>query len=519
MTRKRITLLKAEPKRTNVYSAFAYPGLALPVIGTTLAQRGYDVRIYVEAVRPWDWSRIADSDLIGMTVNSAEVKECYALADEIRSRTRAPIVMGGYHVTYLDGDALDHCDYVVRGEGEATMAELADELLHGARRVDAIAGITYRRDGEIVRNPDRPLIENIDLIPDQSLIQGYREYHRRWFQKIFPVGALVAWSRGCPYDCTFCSIIEIYRRSTRFRSPEAVIEDIRQQTRLTGRPYVFFADDNFTAHLRKCKELLRHVIDAKLNLRFSAQVRLEFSKDEEFIRLMKEAGCYMVFIGLESINPQTLLDFKKKQTVDDIIYCVERLHRARLHVHGMFVLGADSDDANTVRETARFAVDKQLDTAQFLPLYPLPGTQQTAQLERERRLFLTLNAATGRYDVDYGVGNFVLFQTKGINPLELQRELLAAYETFYSRRTILTAIARRSSLQTIVAKLVAWRLLQIGRREAQTHVDWLVRHGFTKDWSEFVRSTPQVQPVVEPAAVPLSLASRASASSAAMSVP
>jgi len=165
----------------------------------------------------------------------------------------------------------------------------------------------------------------------------------------------VAWSRGCPYDCTFCSIIEIYNRSTRFRSPEAVVEDIRQQMRLTGRRYVFFADDNFTAHARKCKDLLRRLIDAKLNLRFSAQVRLEFSKDEEFIRLMKEAGCYMVFIGFESINPQTLLDFQKRQTVDDIVYCVERLHRAGLHVHGMFVLGGDADDVRTVRETAHVA--------------------------------------------------------------------------------------------------------------------------------------------------------------------
>ena len=416
MTRQKITLLKAEPQRTNVYSTFAYPGLALPVIGTTLKQQGYDVRIYVEAVQPWDWSRIGESDLIGITVNSAEVTECYALADEVRSRTRAPIVMGGYHVTYLSGEALDHCDYVVHGEGEATMSELADELLQGGRRVDAIRGISYRRGDEIVRNPDRPLIENIDLIPDQSLISGYREYHRRWFQTIFPVGALVAWSRGCPYDCTFCSIIEIYRRSTRFRSAEAVIEDIRQQTRLTGRPYVFFADDNFTAHLRKCKELLRRLIDARLNLRFSAQVRLEFSKDEEFIRLMKEAGCYMVFIGLESINPQTLLDFKKKQTVEDIVYCVERLRRARLHVHGMFVLGGDSDDERTVRETAQFAAEKRLDTVQFLPLYPLPGTQQTALLEREGRLFLTLNPSTGRDGLDYGVGNFVLYQSKSINP-------------------------------------------------------------------------------------------------------
>ena len=232
------------------------------------------------------------------------------------------------------------------------------------------------------------------------------------------------------------------------------------------------------------------MIDARLNIRFSAQVRLEFSKDEEFIRLMKEAGCYMVFIGLESINPRTLIEFQKKQSVEDIVYCVERLHRAGLHVHGMFVLGGDADDVNTVRETAKFAVDKRLDSVQFLPLYPLPGTQQTDQLTREGRLFLTLNATTGRYELDYGVGNFVLFQTRSINPVDLQRELLKAYETFYSARNVVSAAFHGATLQTLVAKVVGRQLVRTGRREVGAHIQWLEQHGFTRNWEDFVRSAP-----------------------------
>jgi radical SAM superfamily enzyme YgiQ (UPF0313 family) len=489
--KKKITLLKVEPQRTNVYSAFAYPGLALPLLGTVLRNEGYDVKVYVEAVAPLDWDRIRDSDLIGITVNSAEVKECYELAGRIRRETRAAIVMGGYHVTYMADEALDYCDVVVRGEGEATFAELAHELLEGDGALERIAGISFRRDGVLCANPDRPLLRDIDTIPDQSLIHGYAEYHRRWIHKVFPVGALVASSRGCPYDCTFCSIIEVYRRSTRFRSPDAVIEDIRQQTRLTGRPYVFFADDNFTAHVRKCKELLRHLIDAKLNLRFSAQVRLEFSKDEEFVRLMQEAGCYMVFIGFESINPQTLVDFHKRQTVEDIVACVQRLHRAKFHVHGMFVLGGDADTVDTVRETSEFCVRHGLDTAQFLPLTPLPGTQQTDMLRREGRLFLTLDAKTGRYGLDYGVGNFVLLQTKNINPVALQVELLSAYEKFYSMKNIASTLVRRRqalTVQTMVAKLVGRHLVNTARGQVAEHVQWLKAHGFDKDFSDWERT-------------------------------
>jgi radical SAM superfamily enzyme YgiQ (UPF0313 family) len=492
--KKKITLIKVEPRRTNVYSAFAYPGLALPLLGTVLRGHGYDVKVYVESVAPLDWDRVRESDLIGLTVNSAEVKECYELADRLRSETSVPIIMGGYHVTYMADEALDHCDVVVRGEGEATFAELVNELLEGDGTLDRVAGISFRRNGVVQANPDRPLLADIDLIPDQSLIHGYTEYHRRWIHRIFPVGALVASSRGCPYDCTFCSIIEVYRRSTRFRSPEAVIEDIRQQTRLTGRPYVFFADDNFTAHVRKCKALLRHIIDAKLRVRFSAQVRLEFSKDEEFVRLMQEAGCYMVFIGFESINPQTLVDFQKRQTVADIVACVERLHRAKFHVHGMFVLGGDADTADTVRETADFCARHAMDTAQFLPLTPLPGTKQTDMLQREGRLFLTLNAKTGRYEIDYGVGNFVLLQTKNINPVTLQVELLKAYEKFYSLRNIAAAAVRRRralTLQTMVAKFIGRHLVNTARGQVAEHVQWLKAHQFDKDFGDWERTRSQ----------------------------
>lgn len=484
MHRKKITLIKAEAKRTNIYSAFAYPGLALPVIGTALQQRGYDVKIYVEVIRGWDWDRIRESDLVGITVNSAELKECYALADKIRAETDIPVVMGGYHVTYMAPEALDHCDYVVRGEGEGTMVELADELLQGDGNVERIHGISFVRNGEVVNNPERPLLTNIDMIPDQNLIEGYAAYHKKWFQWFFPTGALVATTRGCPYDCTFCSIIEIYQRTTRFRSHEAVIEDIRRQTALTGRRYVYFADDNFTAHIRKCKALLRSIIDARLNIKFSAQCRLEFTRDDEFVELMKAAGCYMVFIGYESINPQTLLDFSKRQTVEDIIYSIERLHRAKIHVHGMFIVGGDTDDVDTVRATGQFVIDHRLDSMQICPLSPLPGTQLMKQLQQERRLFLTKNA-NGNYELEYGVGNFVLMQTKNINPVDLQRELVNVYRRFYSLKNIVKSVIYGPSLESTVTKFVGHHLVKLGGKQTDEHVRWLRENGFDKSWDEW----------------------------------
>jgi radical SAM superfamily enzyme YgiQ (UPF0313 family) len=492
MRTKKITLLKATPAHTNEYSIFAYPGLALPVLGTVLKHKGYDVKVYVESLHPWDWCRIEESDLIALTVNTAEAMDCFELAGKIRTRTKAPIVMGGYHVTYMARDALDYCDYVVRGEGEATLAELADELLEGDGNVDRIQGISYLRNGEVVDNPNRPLLQDIDLIPDQSLVEGYREYHRRSFQRFRPTGALVASSRGCPYDCHFCSIIEIFNRTTRYRSPEAVIEDIRQQTALTGRRSIYFVDDNLTAHKKKCKELLRHMIDAKLDIRFSAQVRLEFSQDEEFIELMKEAGCSVVFIGFESVNPQTLLDFGKRQTVDQIRYCIDRLRREEIFIHGMFVLGGDTDTVETCRETAEFAIREQLDSVQFLPLYPLPGTVQTAEFEQQGRLLLTPNPETGRPEVRHGAGNYVQFYPNKMSPVDLQLGILEAYERFYSWRNIGASIARRDHWLSLITKWLGHHLLKHGRRQFRGHAEWLRRHGFEQSWEELCsRAQPE----------------------------
>jgi hypothetical protein len=203
----------------------------------------------------------------------------------------------------------------------------------------------------------------------------------------------------------------------------------------------------------------------------------------------------MVFVGFESINPQTLIDFQKRQTVEDIVYCIERLRRAKLHVHGMFVLGGDADDVETVRGTAAFAVQNRLDTAQFLPLTPLPGTQQIEVLRREGRLFLTLNPETGRYELDYGVGNFVLLQTKRINPVDLQRELLCTYEKFYSTRNLLSALFGGSTVHTLVAKLIGQRLVRISRPQVREHVAWLRRNGFDRDWDQWHSSVDGARPL------------------------
>ena len=140
---------------------------------------------------------------------------------------------------------------------------------------------------------------------------------------------------------------------------------------------------------------------------------------------------------------------------------------------------------DTVRETGRFVVEQNLDSMQILPLTPLPGTQLMTQLQRERRLFLTLNPDTGRYELDYGVGNFVLMQTKNINPVDLQRELIEVYRRFYSVKNIVRSLVRSPRIESTVAKIIGRHLVTIGRRQTDAHIRWMREHGFDKSWEEW----------------------------------
>jgi anaerobic magnesium-protoporphyrin IX monomethyl ester cyclase len=168
---------------------------------------------------------------------------------------------------------------------------------------------------------------------------------------------------------------------------------------------------------------------------FYAQIRIDsVSKngkvDHELLDLLWNAGCRIVYLGLESVNPATLKEYHKESTIEDMAGGLEALAGKGIRTHGMFVCGADSDTRESLSMTADFAVEHGLNSAQFLALTPLPGTRQTAQLETEGRIF-TKNWSL--YD-----GHHVVFWPKQMTPYELQEAILQAHRRFYSGRRVLT---------------------------------------------------------------------------------
>jgi radical SAM superfamily enzyme YgiQ (UPF0313 family) len=229
-------------------------------------------------------------------------------------------------------------------------------------------------------------------------------------------------SRGCPFDCAFCSVTGMFGKSYRFRSPQNVIEELRQYD--SPKNHIFFYDDNFAANPKRLKELLLAMQEEEFSFTWSTQVRADIARREDLVRLMRQTGCSMLYIGLESVNPLSLESMNKRQTLAQMEEALQVFRRHHIPVHGMFVYGFDEDDWKTVRETVRFAKRTRLSSTQFLILTPLPGSEFYRKVLSEKRL---LFKDWGLFDAHH-----VVFKPKRLSLAALQKAQMISHKRFYS---------------------------------------------------------------------------------------
>jgi len=434
----------------HIFSRFPLPRLGLPLLGKILELEGYEVRIYCPDLSSIDWDDVWNADLVLISSITSTAPKAFDMAEKIGNRG-IPVVFGGSHVTFRPQEALEFADYVVRGEGEGAVVELLRWLKDGDHNsIFDIKGLSFRMDGEVHHNPSRPLVRELDTLPhpDLSLIQGC--------QKIGVVPMIT--SRGCPFNCTFCSVTKMFGRRYRFRSTLKVVEEIENLCREFPNRGFFFYDDNFTANPLRTKALLKEIKRRRIRIRWAAQTRADVTEDEELISLMRETGCDRLFIGLESINPETLRAYRKSQTVEEIEECIDVLHKHDVSVHGMFALGGDDDDLGTVEDTARFSLRKKLSTVQFLILTPLPGTDLYREMVDKGRI---IDKEWSEYD-----GHHVKFTPLRISAWRLQAAtMLGAMIRFYSVRESVRLFLKgdKDFLIRIYGRWNLWRWKQHNR--------------------------------------------------------
>lgn len=385
----KIVLIEPRSTTANVYSKVPMPLLGPVYLGTILKNQGHDVRIYKEDIYTPDYARI-DADCIGISILTSTANRGYEIAGKF---PKEKVIIGGVHASLLPEEARKFARQVVVGEAEGVIADIVngriqDAVVHG-----------------------KPL-EDLDALPfpDFSLIEGYR----------FPaIITPVSTSRGCPFDCNFCSVTKMFGRKYRFRSTES----IKQELLATQGKNIFFCDDNFTANPGRTRELLEFLVRHRMR-RWTCQVRCDVAKDDSLLTLMAKAGCAVACVGFESVNHKTLQAYDKKQTIEDIIHAIKSFHKKKIKIHGMFVLGSDDDNEKTVWDTVRFAIRHKIDTIQMSILTPFPGTKVHQDLEKQKRIF---NRDWSLYD-----GQHIVFTPKLLSARQLQMNVLKAYARFYS---------------------------------------------------------------------------------------
>ncbi|MBN2096653.1 B12-binding domain-containing radical SAM protein [Candidatus Peregrinibacteria bacterium] len=418
----KIRLIEPKPPGVNVYDRSRLPRLGLPLLGEILHRAGHDVTIYVETIAPVDWYDVSQADLVGFSTTTSTAPAAYKMAARMKE-IGVPTVIGGSHVTFLTDEALAHCDFVVRGEGQTTLPELVEAIEKGGT-FKSIEGLSYRdADGRICHNAGRPPCTQEEFAalpaPNLHLIAG----HERMTQMPY----MTSW--GCPYGCDFCSVIHMFGRQMRYRPVETILDDLES---FRSGSTVFFYDDNFVVNKTRTKELLRGIIRRKLNFQWTTQMRASAvfkdgktgELDRELLGLMKASGCVAVYCGFESVNQATLDAYNKHQNVSEVENAIRAFHAYEIHVHGMFVFGADTDTADTFDETATFALRNRIDTVQFVVLTPMPGTPLAKRLKETDRI---LSKDWSLYDAHYCV-----FQPKNMSAYECQWRTHRAMMKFYA---------------------------------------------------------------------------------------
>ncbi|MGD0625363.1 MAG: hopanoid biosynthesis associated radical SAM protein HpnJ [Thermodesulfobacteriota bacterium] len=344
------------------------------------------------------------------------------------------IAFVGPHVTILPEESLKASpaiDFVVRKEFDYAVAEFA-----GGKKLEEIAGISFRKNGQIFHNPDRPFIDDLDKLP--FVVEIFkRDLDFTKYNIPFLLHPYISFytSRGCPALCTFCLWPQTMSgHRWRTRSSENVVAEVRRALELFPQAKeIFFDDDTFTWRKSRVLELCQKLQPLKFTWSCNSRVTTDF----ETLRAMKEGGCRLLVVGFESGDPTILENIKKGATVEQALAFMRNCKRLGLTVHGDFQIGHPGETRETIEKTIRFAMQLDPQTMQVSISHPYPGTQFYAYLKD--RGYLT--SATMTDEQGHQLPNL---QYPDLSRQEIVKAVEDFYARYYFRPRIILRIVRRA---------------------------------------------------------------------------
>jgi len=381
-------------KRTN--KGLMLPQLALYILEGLTPSR-YEVKIIEEEIAQIDLEQ--DCDLVGISCMTANAPRAYELCEEFKKRGKT-VLLGGVHPTILPEEALQHADCVVVGEAEGVWEKILDDFVNN----------------KLKRKYHDPEPDLKKYVP-----KDYKKILKKRLFNIIPILT----TRGCPYNCDFCCVTNLYGRKIRHIPIENVVLDIKE----SGARNFMFLDDNIIGHPKYAKALFKAIKPLKIHWVGQASISL-LVDDDELMQLASESGCKAMFFGIESVSAEQLKKLRKAMTeIEHLESALKKIKKMGILIHASMIFGFDNDTKDVFNETVQFLIKNKVSTVSFNILTPYPGTKIFENLKKENRLITT--------DWRYYDHNTVVFKPKNMTPYELQIGKINARKKFYGLPSVL----------------------------------------------------------------------------------
>ena len=383
--------------------SFRFPSLSLAAIAAVTPQE-WNIELCDETMEQVDYE--SDAEIIAITAMTPQAPRAYEIAEAFRRKNKI-IVMGGFHASNLPDEAAAHVDSVVVGEGENVWPELLEDYLKGCLKP------LYRAEG---------------LVEMSAVPPARREIFKR---KRYLFTNTLQTSRGCPFDCEFCSVTAFYGRNYRKRSVDSVMEELEELRRINS--FIFFVDDNIVADRKYAAALFDGM--RGMGLKWLSHAPVQLASDQPLMKAAGESGCVGMFVGFENLNQETLKAMGKvTNSASSFINDAKLFRDNGIGILGSFLLGYDGDNPDVFPQILRFCEQTRLEAAIFPILTPYPGTRIRKRLEAEKRI--TCNDWKN-YDMEHA--NFLPY---GMSAKELEEGYDWLNRSFYSFSSMYRRIFR-----------------------------------------------------------------------------
>ncbi len=433
------------------YNHPLFPPLGLGYLAAVLEKNDFEVKIIDCPVCKMDHNKLGielasfKPDLVGVASMTPTLPSAVKSAQTAKEVCPdAKVVMGGPHATFADEQILTEeptVDIVVRGEGEETLLELAQRSPE-LNKLQDVKGITFRSKNQIIQTPNRPFIQNLDELPRPAYKKLPIDMYRIHGKKVLPIMT----SRGCPFQCAFCSASRIFGAGYRSRSPENVLAELEWLRDEHDAEGISFHDDTLTFSKKRIMDICNGIINRKINLPWGCSTRVDLVT-KEILNKMAQANCNEVCFGVESGCQKILNAVHKQVSPEQNENAIKWAKDAGMFVSVSVIIGYPGETKETVKETLDLIHRVEPDDVWLCLPTPYPGTELRALVEKlgwkmsdDWTLYNTMNA---------------VFENPDLPAEELSKMRKAFYNKFYSPKYVVRQFVKGNLKGNLYSKIMA----------------------------------------------------------------